>query len=429
MALMKGKQVATGADGIATANIVDLAITSAKLGADSVITAKILDANITAAKLANDSVSTIKIVDANVTAAKLASDSVITAKILDANVTEAKLASDSVSTAKIVNLAVTTGKLAANAVTPAKADLGSVWAFTAEPTYNADAVGANGLTRLSQVQSLVSGAVTGLDVKNASRLATAAALPACTAAGSGVGKTLTGDANGALTVDGFAVANGDRVLVKNQAAGADNGIYTQTQLGTGGAPFILTRATDADQNAEVTQGLFTLIVAGTVNGGFGYYLTTADPITVDTTSLSFAQFTPPSSLSYGSPVSVGTANSDGVASTVSRSDHVHDSPAPSASNKDMTASVTTTDNDAATATAVAANNALAGYMGLRVNGIHYEVGNGTKTGVDAYLSGDAGVTARAFSAVIAGDTIHWNGSIAGFQLASSDRLDLCYLQF
>jgi hypothetical protein len=33
---------------------------------------------------------------------------------------------------------------------------------------------------------------------------------------------------------------------------------------------------------------------------------------------------PPLGLSYGTPVSIGTANADGIASTVSRSDHVHD---------------------------------------------------------------------------------------------------------
>src|SRR3954469_12517197 len=72
----------------------------------------------------------------------------------------------------------------------------------------------------------VDSVVTGLDTKASCRLATAAALPACTAAGTGIGKTLTGNANGALSVDGTAVAVGNRILVKDQVAGADNGIYT-----------------------------------------------------------------------------------------------------------------------------------------------------------------------------------------------------------
>lgn len=123
------------------------------------------------------------------------------------------------------------------------------------------------------------------------RLATAAALPACTAAGTGVGKTLTGNVNGALTVDGVAVANADRILVKNQVAGADNGVYTQTQLGTGGAPFILTRATDWDQATELKEGQQWNVTAGTANIAHNFVFTTVAPYTIDTTALTFADLT------------------------------------------------------------------------------------------------------------------------------------------
>src|SRR3972149_3276601 len=78
------------------------------------------------------------------------------------------------------------------------------------------------------------------------RCATAAALPAVTAAGSGVGKTLTADAVGVLTVDGIATFLNDRILVKNQVTGANNGIYLCTTEGTAGVAFVLTRATDFD---------------------------------------------------------------------------------------------------------------------------------------------------------------------------------------
>lgn len=150
----------------------------------------------------------------------------------------------------------------------------------------ADPNSATGLATKQYVDSVAS----GLDVKASVRLATAAALPACTAAGSGVGKTLTANANGALTVDNVAVANGNRILVKDQATAADNGIYVVTDLGSGGTPFILTRATDADQNAEVTAGLFTFVAEGTANADTGWVLTTNDAIVVDTTGLAFSQF-------------------------------------------------------------------------------------------------------------------------------------------
>jgi hypothetical protein len=90
----------------------------------------------------------------------------------------------------------------------------------------------------------------------------------------------------------------------------------------------------------------------------------------------------------------------------------------------MTASVTVADGDQATATTVVSANALGGRIAVTVNGVRYSVGNGTKVGVCCYFSGDGGTTARAFSAVAAGDTLRWNGSVAGFQLAATDAIDV-----
>lgn len=158
----------------------------------------------------------------------------------------------------------------------------------------ADPVAATDLA----TKGYVDGVATGLDVKSSVRLATAAALPANTAAGTGVGKTLTENANGALTVDGVAVAVGNRVLVKNEATGANNGIYTVTAAGGAGAPYVLTRATDSDSNAEVTAGLFTFVAEGTVNADTGWVLVTNDAIVVDTTALSFSQFSSTATNTY-----------------------------------------------------------------------------------------------------------------------------------
>lgn len=99
---------------------------------------------------------------------------------------------------------------------------------------------------------------------------------------------------------------------------------------------------------------------------------------------------------------------------------------PTASNKNMTASVTVSDNDQATATTVASAIAAGSYPEVNINGVQQLVGDGTKASVDCYFSNDAGVTARAFSAVAAADTLHWNGSVAGFELAATDRIDVNY---
>jgi hypothetical protein len=147
----------------------------------------------------------------------------------------------------------------------------------------------------------VDAVATGLDWKASVRLKTTASLPAYTPAGTGVGKTITANANGALSLDGISVANGDRVLVDTE--GAHNGIYVVTDTGSAGTPFILTRATDADQNAEVTSGLAVFVTEGSSYADSGWVLTTDDPITVDTTSLSFSQFTGTGAIIAGAGIS------------------------------------------------------------------------------------------------------------------------------
>jgi len=99
----------------------------------------------------------------------------------------------------------------------------------------------------------------------------------------GVGATLT--LSVALTVlDGYTLLNGDRVLVKNEATQANNGIYTWA---TGG--LVLTRATDFDTAAEMASGDFTFITYGTLYANTGWVQT--DPVTVVGTSpVTWVQF-------------------------------------------------------------------------------------------------------------------------------------------
>jgi len=136
----------------------------------------------------------------------------------------------------------------------------------------------------------------GINFHQACRLASAAALPTCTYnnGSSGVGATLTATANAALSVDGTLVATTNRVLVKNQANQAHNGVYVVTQTGSGAAPFILTRATDFDTPgtgvSQIDAGDFFFITAGTVNANTSWVQQTPLPITVGTTAIVFSQF-------------------------------------------------------------------------------------------------------------------------------------------
>jgi hypothetical protein len=118
-------------------------------------------------------------------------------------------------------------------------------------------------------------------------------LPAATSGGpAGIGHTLTGG-NVVLTIDGVTPVLNDRVLIRENSAGVltkDFGIYFLSQVGVGGTtPWILTRATDADEAGEMCKTLAVLVSSGTVNAGTMWEQTTADPIVVDTTALGFTQ--------------------------------------------------------------------------------------------------------------------------------------------
>ncbi|WP_080833106.1 pyocin knob domain-containing protein [Cohnella massiliensis] len=86
--------------------------------------------------------------------------------------------------------------------------------------------------------------------------------------------------SGLQTVDGVALAAGDRVLVKNQTTASQNGIYTAAE-GT------WTRAADADQSGKLASGLSVFVKEGTSNGKKQWRLSTTGSIVLGTTALTF----------------------------------------------------------------------------------------------------------------------------------------------
>lgn len=144
---------------------------------------------------------------------------------------------------------------------------------------------------------------TGLDLREAVFLATTGDLDATYNNGaSGVGATLTANNNGAIEVDDFNPVLGQRVLVKDQTTAAYNGIYTVTQVGDGSNPFILTRATDYDQAAEVTDGTFVFVQEGTVNADRGFVQVTFagdNGSIMGTTAIEWTQFSAAGSYTFG----------------------------------------------------------------------------------------------------------------------------------
>lgn len=184
----------------------------------------------------------------------------------------------------IANSAVTTAKINDTAVTLAKLN---------SDVYSTDTTLPSGdnskLPTVQAVRTYVDSVATGLDVKKSVRVATTA----------DVGTLATPTLNGsnALEIDGITVVEGNRVLVKNQGTGSQNGIYV-----VGASPdFALTRATDADNSpaGEVTPGMFTFVEQGSTNAATGWVLSTSGTITLGTTALTFTQFSSGASYTAG----------------------------------------------------------------------------------------------------------------------------------
>lgn len=129
----------------------------------------------------------------------------------------------------------------------------------------------------------IAAAVNGLSWKQRVRAATTA------------NGTLATDFENGDTVDGVVLATGDRILLKNQSTGAENGIYV---VAASGAP---TRATDADSGAELVNAT-VFVSEGTTNADTIWTCTTNATITVGSTSLTFATISAGSYL----PLSGGT---------------------------------------------------------------------------------------------------------------------------
>lgn len=121
------------------------------------------------------------------------------------------------------------------------------------------------------------------DSKGSVRVATTAA-----------GTLASSFANGS-TVDGQTLATGDRILIKNQAAPAENGIYI---VAVSGAP---TRATDMDAWAEVP-GAFLAVEIGTANADTLWLCTADAGGTLNTTAITWQQI----------PTSAGLLNTNFV---------------------------------------------------------------------------------------------------------------------
>lgn len=127
---------------------------------------------------------------------------------------------------------------------------------------------------------------------NPCAVATTAALTATYNNGSsGVGATLTNSGTqAALVIDGVSLSTNQRVLVKNQSSTFQNGIYSVTTVGSGSTNWVLTRAADYNQIAQIHVGDIIPVLLGTVNAHL-FFTQTATVTVIGTSPITFSNFT------------------------------------------------------------------------------------------------------------------------------------------
>lgn len=131
----------------------------------------------------------------------------------------------------------------------------------------------------------------GFTTYTSCRVATTAALTTTYANGvAGVGATLTNaGAQVALSIDGVTLALNDRVLIKNQINTFENGIYVVTNVGNLTTNWVLTRATDYNEPAEIVYLGVVAITQGTQNGSLVFQENSPGPFVIGTSPITFQQ--------------------------------------------------------------------------------------------------------------------------------------------
>lgn len=134
-------------------------------------------------------------------------------------------------------------------------------------TNMADPVSAQDAATMNYVQTQVANAAAGIDAKASVRIVLS------------TNDTLTGLA----ARDGVTPVAGDRALARAQTTASQNGVY----VAAAGA---WTRATDADQNAELTPGAFWFVEEGTTGSKTQWRIENTGTIVVGATAITINQF-------------------------------------------------------------------------------------------------------------------------------------------
>lgn len=176
----------------------------------------------------------------------------------------------------------------------------------AEPVANGDAA----------TKAYVDNIAAGLHIHEAAHCATTATLADLSGGTvtynngtAGVGATLTLSA-GITAIDGHTLTNGDRILVKNEATQANNGMYVRTSA------TVLTRADDFDTAAEIGGGDFTFVENGTLYNNTGW-VQTEEVVTVGSDAVIWQQFSGTGTFTAGAGLTIN-GNEFNVGGTLNR---------------------------------------------------------------------------------------------------------------
>lgn len=267
------------AGGIDTAQLAADCIDGTKIGDDVIDSEHYVAGSIDTEHLAADCVDATKIGDdvidsehyvaGSIDTEHLSADCVDGTKIGDDVIDSEHYVAGSIDAEHLANDSVESAKIATDAVGTDALDMTAAFTFSGAITSSNTPSSANHVANKAYVDSVAE----GLDPKEAVRAATTEAL------------TLASDFENGDTIDGVTLATGDRILIKDQSSGTENGIYI---VAASGAP---ARASDLAAS-DSAAGVHCFVTEGTDNGDRGFLCSTDAPNdVVGTDSLTFVEFT------------------------------------------------------------------------------------------------------------------------------------------